>query len=108
MKRILTMISELITMTLVGQTEAGSAEEQPARDSQLNATNCRWDGGHNLPSHFTNTKDNSELCNASKNLIKESRQRRLHYLPKAEKVSKQKSGFVHFTLNQYNRHIVFS
>ena len=86
MKRILTIMSKLITMTLVGQTEAGSAEEQPARDSRLNATNCRWDGGL-LPSHFTKLKDNSELCNALKNLIKESRQRRLHYLPKARKVS---------------------
>ena len=64
-------MSELITMTLVGQTEAGSAEVQPARDSQLNATNCRWDGGHNLPSHFM-TKNNSELCNALKNLIKKA------------------------------------
>ena len=68
MKRILTIMSEPITMTLVGQTEAGSVEVQPARDSRLNATNCRWDGGL-LPSHFM-TKNNSELCNASKNLIK--------------------------------------
>jgi len=70
MKRILTIMSELITMTLVGQTEAGSVEVQPARDSRLNATNCRWDGSYNLPSHFKNHKDNSELCNALKNLIK--------------------------------------
>ncbi|MFH1615408.1 MAG: hypothetical protein ABIG61_10060, partial [Planctomycetota bacterium] len=48
MKRILTIMSELITMTLVGQTEAGSAEVQPARDSQLKATNCRW-GGSLIP-----------------------------------------------------------
>ena len=44
MKRILTKMSELITIALVGQTEAGSAKVQPARDSQLKATNCRWDG----------------------------------------------------------------
>jgi len=44
MKRILTKMSELITIALVGQTEAGSAEVQPARDSQLKAMNCRWDG----------------------------------------------------------------
>jgi hypothetical protein len=29
-------------MLLVGQTEAGSAEVQPARDSRFKATNCRW------------------------------------------------------------------
>ena len=44
MKRILTKMKELTRIPLVGQTEAGSAEAQPARDSQLNATNCRWDG----------------------------------------------------------------
>jgi len=44
MKRILTLISELITIPLVGKTEAGSAEAQPARDNQLKATNCRWGG----------------------------------------------------------------
>jgi len=42
-------------MPLAGETEAGSAEVQPARDSQLKATNCRWGGSHtNLPSRFTN------------------------------------------------------
>jgi len=55
MKRILTTITELTTMVLVGQTEAGSAEVQPirlrlragsARDSQLKATNCRGGGGY--------------------------------------------------------------
>ena len=46
MKSILTIMNEPIRMKLVGQTEVGSAEEQPARDSQLKATNCRWDGGY--------------------------------------------------------------
>ena len=46
MKRVLTIIKELITIPLVGQTEAGSAEVQPARDSQLKATNCRRDGSY--------------------------------------------------------------
>jgi hypothetical protein len=64
-KRILTLVSEMIIMLLAGQTEAGSVEVQPVRDSQLKATNCRWDGGF-LPSHFTNFADNSELCNALK------------------------------------------
>ncbi len=44
MKSILTIMNEPIRMELVGQTEVGSAEEQPARDIQLKATNCRWDG----------------------------------------------------------------
>ncbi len=48
MKRVLTIIEELTTIPLVGQTEAGSAEVQPARDSQLKATNCRW-GGSLIP-----------------------------------------------------------
>jgi hypothetical protein len=70
MKQILTLVSELITMLLAGETEAGSVEVQPARDSQLNATNCRWGGSYHLPSHFTSFSDNSELCDALKNLIK--------------------------------------
>jgi hypothetical protein len=56
-------------MLLAGETEAGSVEVQPARDSRFKATNCRWDGGL-LPSHFTSFQDNSELCYALKNLIK--------------------------------------
>jgi len=31
---------------LAGKTEAGSAEVQPASDSQLKATNCRWGGSY--------------------------------------------------------------
>ena len=45
MKRILTLVSEWIIMLLAGETEAGSVEVQPARDSRFMATNCRWDGG---------------------------------------------------------------
>ena len=86
MKRILTSVTKLITMLLAGETEAGSVEVQPARDSWFNATNCRWYGGL-LPSHFMNFSDNLELCDALKNLIKQPRQRRVQYLPKAEKVS---------------------
>ena len=37
-------MSELTRIVLVGKTDAGSAEVQPARDSQLKATNCRWGG----------------------------------------------------------------
>ena len=86
MKRILTKKEELTRIPLVGQTEASSAEVQLARDSQFKATNCRWDGGL-LPSHFMSFSDNSERCYALKNLIKQPRQRRVQYLPKAGKVS---------------------
>ena len=44
--KALTQMSKLVTMMLAGKTEAGSAEVQPARDSQLNATNCRWGGSY--------------------------------------------------------------
>ena len=46
MKRSLTKMNELTRMTLAGETEAGSAEVQPARDSQFKATNCRWGGSN--------------------------------------------------------------
>jgi len=42
MKSILTKMKEPITTAPVGQTRAGSAEAQPAGDSQLKAANCRW------------------------------------------------------------------
>jgi len=41
----LTGIGIQTTIRLAGQTEAGSAEVQPARDNRLIATDCRWDGG---------------------------------------------------------------
>ena len=48
MKRILTLMSELATILLAGETEAGNAEVQPARDSRFKAMNCRW-GGRLIP-----------------------------------------------------------
>ena len=44
MKSLLTKMNELTRIVLVGETDAGSAEVQPVRDSQLKATNCRWGG----------------------------------------------------------------
>jgi len=46
MKRRLTGIPECMKILLAGQTEAGSAEAQPARDSWLKATNSRWGGSY--------------------------------------------------------------
>lgn len=63
MTGVLTITEEPVTITSVGKTEAGNAEVQPARDSRLKATNCRWGGRLYLPSHLTICKDNSELCN---------------------------------------------
>ena len=105
-KRILTLVRDLIIMFLAGQTEAGSVEVQPARDSQFKATNCRW-GGSLLPSHFTSFTDNLELCNALKNLIKKVPPKAVSLLAKGKKSLKTKSGFVQFTLNQYSRLVKF-
>ena len=46
MKRHLTEIENPMIMLSAGETDAGSAEVQPARDSQLNATNCRGGGSY--------------------------------------------------------------
>ena len=53
------------TIGLVGQTEAGSAEVQPARDNQLKATNGRWDDRQNRSSHIF-AQNHFELCYAFK------------------------------------------
>ena len=45
MERNLTIIQQPTRIVSAGETEAGSAEEQLARDNQSKATNCRWGGG---------------------------------------------------------------
>ena len=84
MKRNLTKMKELVTIALAGETEAGSVEVQPARDSQLNAMNCRW-GGSLLPSHFTIRQDNSEPCNALKKPNKKSPPKAVSLFTKGKK-----------------------
>jgi len=44
MERNLTIIKQPARISSAGETEAGSAEEQLARDNQSRATNCRWGG----------------------------------------------------------------
>ena len=44
MNNDLTIIEEMITMSLAGETQAGSAEEQPARDSRLGVTDYHMGG----------------------------------------------------------------
>ena len=57
MKRSLTIIEQMTTIPLVGETEVGSAEAQPAKDSQPGVTDyCmggRFQIGH--PVHFFTT-----------------------------------------------------
>ena len=50
MKTVLTKTENLTRMLVVGEMEAGSAEVQPARDSRLKATNCRWAGSYTTAS----------------------------------------------------------
>ncbi len=54
MNNDLTMTEDMITMLLAGETEAGSAEEQPARDSRLGVTDYRMGGRFQTgrPAHF--------------------------------------------------------
>ena len=63
-KRILTLVRDLIIMFLAGQTEAGSVEVQPARDSQLKATNCRWGGSNKsaIPSYDSQKQFGALKC----------------------------------------------
>jgi len=57
MNNDLTIIEEMITMPLAGETEAGSAEEQTARDSRLGVTDYRMGGRFQTgrPAHFLRT-----------------------------------------------------
>ena len=99
-KRILTLVNDLVIMLWTGQTEAGSVEVQPARDSQFKAMNCRW-GGSLLPSRFMLGKDNSELCHALKKPVKKAPPRAVSVSAEGSSSLKIKCGFVQFTLNQY-------
>ena len=70
MKRRLTEIGNARTIPLVGETDAGSAEVQPARDSQTKATNCRGGGSYTPAAPgVRRSADNSEPSYAFKNLL---------------------------------------
>jgi hypothetical protein len=51
-----------MTILLAGETEAGSAEVQPARDSQAKATNCRRDGGLTSAVPLSDAQFRAFLC----------------------------------------------
>ncbi len=87
MRRSLTKLNELTRMILVGQMEAGSAEEQPARDSQLKATNCRWGGSNACHPMLRLAKIIQSFVMPEKNLIKRAPPKAVPFLPKARKVS---------------------
>ena len=83
MKRHLTDIENPLIIRLAGETDAGSAEVQPARDSQTKATNCRRGGSYTPAAPFVRrSADNSEPSDALKNLLlkaslRANRERRL-------------------------------
>ena len=54
MNNDLTIIEEMITIQLAGETQAGSAEEQPVRDSRPGVTDYRMGGRFQTgrPAHF--------------------------------------------------------
>ncbi len=79
MKRSLTKMNEQTRMALVGKTEAGSVEVQPAGDSQLRATNCRWDGSYTSAIPFYDSQ---------------SQFRALKCLKKPDKNSPAEGGFI--------------
>ena len=65
-------MKERITITLTGETEAGSAEVQPARDNPSKATNGRWGGRNYLPPLIT-PKTIPSLAMPAKNLLAEGK-----------------------------------
>jgi hypothetical protein len=77
-----------ITIQSAGQTDAGNAEVQPARDSRTRATNGVGMADFDRPSHLAN--DHSEPSYALRKPIASY---------PAEKYSVK--AFVHFTLNHY-------
>ena len=71
MNRVLTDMNKTMIMFLVGKTEAGSAEVQPARDSRTKATDGRRGDGLMLSSHFP--QYHPEPSYALKNLLAEGK-----------------------------------
>ena len=82
-------MNEVNTIQSAGETDAGNAEVQPARDSRTRATNVAGDGGPNLPSHLR--RDHSKPFYSL---------RKPESPHAAEKYSAK--ALVHFRLNHYN------
>ena len=63
MKTDLTEIEDLLIMRRAGETDAGTAAVQPARDSQTKATNRRGDGRTSaVPFYTHNPRFRAFLC----------------------------------------------
>lgn len=83
MKRHLTESEKILIMLLAGETDAGDAEVQPARDSRTRATNCRGGGSYTPAIPFVRRPaDDSEPSYAFENLLpkaslRANRERRL-------------------------------
>jgi len=63
MNNDLTIIEEMITIPLAGETQAGSAEEQPVRNSRLGVTDYRMGGRFQTgrPAHFLDMVSQNSL-----------------------------------------------
>ena len=86
-------MKELTRMLLVGKTQAGSAEVQPARDSRLKATNCRWGSSYTSAIPFYDSQRQFRALLCLKNLIKKSRPRRVPYLAEGKESLLTKKWF---------------
>ncbi len=64
MNNDLTIIEQTLTIPSAGETEAGSAEEQPARDSRLGVMDYRRGGRPQAdrPAHFHKRESRTPLC----------------------------------------------
>ena len=62
MKRILTIARKPATITSADKTEAGNAEEQPARDNQPGATDNRSCGSLRIPTALSKTHPSLPKC----------------------------------------------
>ena len=100
-------MKEQIKMMLVGKTEAGNAEVQPARDSRLKATNCRW-GGSLITAISYNLQRQFRALQCLKKPNKTAPPKAASVSAKSRKSLKTKSGFVQFTLNQYKILFLFN
>ena len=96
-------MSELATILLAGETKAGNAEVQLARDSRFKAMNCRW-GGRLIPAiPFCQTQSQFSILTCLKKPNKKSPAKGGFLVTEEKKSLKIKSRFILFTLNQYSQ-----
>ncbi|MCK5055124.1 MAG: hypothetical protein KAT34_00595 [Candidatus Aminicenantes bacterium] len=89
-------LTKMVTSAIIstaGETEAGSAGEQPARDDRLGCAGYTFRGAYKLPSHFYYS-----LYTNNRNCPNALRKRTL---AAGKLITKTCKRFFHFTLNQY-------